>query len=224
MPLGGAAPLKAVLDEHTEDDIKVTRALEAWEWLRGNERLSWDKWKVLGEGLLVGRHWAMNAAHTNTPQGRKYSNHFHEWCVDTGFGELDKDDRAKLLVLMTHLDEVEAWRASRPESERMRYNHPTTIWRVSKCRTRGIQATREEEHTKVEEEPINTPPKADPEADEETQNEVERRLLAVAEEIIDKLLLRRWPLPGTVSPGVVQRWRQVSQAVAQFVDHLAKAR
>lgn len=121
--------------QQTDDPVNLGR--EAWLRIKNAAGKAWADWKLIGEALMVGRRELMAKAGTNKPSGKKYSVAFHHWCHDHDFGDFDKDDRAKLLLIMENLSAVEAHRASMSEADRLRWNHPTAVWRAWKCPDRG---------------------------------------------------------------------------------------
>jgi hypothetical protein len=106
-------------------------------WARRKQGADWEDWKAVGAALLVGRQEAMRKAQTNKPTGKAYTTAFSNWLQINQFDDLDKSDRAKLLSIMERLDEVEAYRASLSPAERMRWNHPNSVWRAFTCPDRG---------------------------------------------------------------------------------------
>jgi hypothetical protein len=105
---------------------------QAWVRLRHNS--TWNDWKAVGAAHVVGRTEAMRDAHTNKPEGRGYCAAFSAWARKYGF-DLDKGDRARLFNVMDHLVEIESWLAKLTPTERLRFNHPNTIWRRWKAAT-----------------------------------------------------------------------------------------
>jgi hypothetical protein len=129
LPKGRAAPPKTSVDQIVE------RGREAWERLKKGGR-DWEDWKALGAALLDGRNEAMRKAQTNKPAGKAYSAAFSDWLKANHF-DIDKSDRAKLLQMMAKLEDVEAFRASLKPKERMRLNHPSSVWRAFTSPDRG---------------------------------------------------------------------------------------
>ena len=110
----------------------------------------WGDWMTIGEGLLEGRRWAMQAAGTNKPEGKGYVTSFGEWLTRWKVHDMDKSDRAKLLQLMEERPAVEEWRATLTDHDRRMLNHPLIVWRKwtaatrvkkPKSRTAGVSAT-----------------------------------------------------------------------------------
>jgi hypothetical protein len=111
-----------------KDDQIVELGRAAWE--RRKQGADWEDWKAVGAALLVGRREAMREAQTNEPAGKAYSKAFSDWLKAHHFDDIDKSDRAKLLQMMEKLEDVEAYRASLSPAERMRLNHPNSVWRA----------------------------------------------------------------------------------------------
>ena len=121
---------------HTEEppeDAAVRQGQEAWRRLRDNS--TWADWKKLGAAHVVGRAAAMRDAHINKPKGRSYNAVFGAWQKQFGFETLDKSDRARLFDVMDHLADIEAWLETLKPTERLRLNHPNSVWRRWKTAT-----------------------------------------------------------------------------------------
>ena len=56
------------------------------------------------------------------------------WLGENGFDEIDKGVRSRLQNCIDHLPEIEAWRQNIGLTQRLKLNHPNTVWR-------GWQAT-----------------------------------------------------------------------------------
>jgi hypothetical protein len=117
-----------------EPDAVVRQGQEAWSRLRNNS--TWEDWKKVGAAHVVGRTTAMRDGHINTPKGRSYNAAFSAWQKKFGFQDLDKGDRSRLFDVMDHLKEIDDWSRKLPESERLRLNHPSSVWRRWKAATR----------------------------------------------------------------------------------------
>jgi hypothetical protein len=77
----------------------------------------------------------MRDAHTNKPHGRSYCAAFSAWAKKFGFTDLDKGDRARLFDVMDRLVDIETWLEKLPLTERLRLNHPNSVWRRWKAAT-----------------------------------------------------------------------------------------
>jgi hypothetical protein len=136
-----------------QEQANVLRGQEAWHRLRHHDQ-TWEDWKHVGAAHLIGRSGAMHEAGVNRPLGRRYKVAFVAWLKKFGFENLDKADRSRLFVVMDHLQEIEAWRATLTPTERLRLNHPSAVlrkWksanttsRNQKCRLSPIEKCRQD--------------------------------------------------------------------------------
>ena len=104
-----------------------------------NDR-NWTDWLAVGEAILIGREECKEACglkDTNLPPGHwgsAYSRMFGEWLEKEKL-DFDKGDRSRLLDVMDRLPAIESWRNTLTRTERMRLNHPSTVWRKWKAAT-----------------------------------------------------------------------------------------
>jgi hypothetical protein len=207
--IGGAAPLK------NTDNATVEQGLAAWKRRKAEVRASWEDWKLIGAALLVGRRWAMGMAHKDEPEGKAYNQLFGVWVEKHGFGDIDKGDRAKLLLIMGKLDEIEAWRAKKlTEDQRRQYNHPSTIWRVSKCRVRGLNS----------DQPSATSGDATPRGDEDADDRAEKRwqkaIMVRANQAVGAATIKHWVLDTPPDPGLIAAVREAAEAWTRLAERL----
>jgi hypothetical protein len=92
-------------------------------------------WKKVGAALVVGRAEAMRDGHVNKPRGRSYNAAINAFLKKFGFDGLDSGDRSRLLDVMDHQNEIEAWLDKLPLKERLRLNHPNAVLRRWKATT-----------------------------------------------------------------------------------------
>src|SRR6516164_6904628 len=111
----------------------IRHGQEAWCRLRAGS--TWADWVVVGTAHVFGRATAMRDGHINRPKGRSYNAAFSAWQKKFGFADLDKGDRSRLFDVMDHLNEINAWLQKLPQNERLRLNHPSSIWRRWKAAT-----------------------------------------------------------------------------------------
>jgi hypothetical protein len=105
----------------------VHQGQEAWKRLR--EHSTWEDWKQVGAAHVIGRTEAMLDGHVNKPKGRSYNAAFNAWQQKFGFTDLDSGDRTRLFQVMDHLPEIEGWLKELKLAERLRLNHPNSVWR-----------------------------------------------------------------------------------------------
>jgi hypothetical protein len=122
--------------------------------------MTWEKWKEVGAAAMVGRRHAMALAKTSKPAGKRYNEAFGFWVKTRGFDEIDPADLTKLLSLMGNLEQIEKWLAGKTDAQRASWNHPSTIWRVSRCKDRGIEADNQKRETPTPN-PKDLPPPAE---------------------------------------------------------------
>jgi len=104
----------------------VVRGQEAWSRLKK----SLADWFAVAEALQHGQHLAMLESHSNEPKGSRFQAVMGEWLRTTGFDEIDKGVRSRLLDLFKHWIEIEAWHKTLPSNKRQQLNHPNSVWRA----------------------------------------------------------------------------------------------
>jgi hypothetical protein len=123
-PAKGCKPIRLEEREMTSETVQ---GKAAWARLKKGSK-SWDDWKTVGTTLLEGRAVAMRSAGTTSPAGRGYSDAFNDWLAYNRF-DLKQTQRAKLLVVMGILPEIERWRATLTPLQRARTNDPGSVLR-----------------------------------------------------------------------------------------------
>jgi hypothetical protein len=227
---GGAAP---PTDAH---DDAVERGRQAWKSLKETGRTSWEKWKIVGEALMIGRTHAMEVAKTNKPNGSRYSEAFNVWMMERDFDDIDGSDRAKLLSIMGDLDKYEKWRERLTEGQRAAWNAPSTVWKIARCKDRGIEAMNEKAEAPIPN-PKDLPPAAEEKdieedfEDDEQEEQVEGRtedavqrwqrgLDLRARKAIGDAKLSRWRLPEPPTQGLIWAVEQAVQAWEETLNYL----
>ena len=123
--------------ETADRETYIKRGQDAWQ--RHKSDATWTDWLAIGEALDIGRSDAMSAAGTNKPEGSRYNQAFSKWLARHGFDDIDKGDRKRLFDVLEHRSEIEQWRITLPRSERLRSNHPSTVWRKWQASTKPKQ-------------------------------------------------------------------------------------
>jgi hypothetical protein len=109
-------------------------------------------WLIVGEELQIGQAQAMRLAQTNAPRGHRFCAEMSAFLKEYGLEEIDSGLRSRLLEVMKHRVEIEAWHRDLPIKKRVRLNHPQTVLAAWK---------RETQKTEKAEEPVT--PEGDPE-------------------------------------------------------------
>jgi hypothetical protein len=113
----GAAIDHDGLSQDNPSDI-ITAADEAADRLISGQ--SWQDWVAVGRAFQIGRTQAMAAAGTNRPEGRHYAAAISRWLSEHPKldkllgGDKHKALRCRLLDLIDHTSEVEAWPSCHP--------------------------------------------------------------------------------------------------------------
>lgn len=114
------------MDELNEQ--KERAAAEAWERIKSGHH--WSDWRVIAEGLEVGRDKALHETNSNKPFGRAYTTAFKAWLDQRPWArELANPTRAHLFWYVDHAAAVETWRDTLASNQRMAWTHPTTVKR-----------------------------------------------------------------------------------------------
>jgi hypothetical protein len=104
----------------------VARGQAAW----GRLKKSLADWFAVAEALHHGQHLAMLESRTNKPEGARFQAVMGEWLRGTGFAEIDKGVRSRLLNCLKHRTAIETWHATLPSNKRQQLAHPNAIWRA----------------------------------------------------------------------------------------------
>jgi hypothetical protein len=115
------------LDNANPEYLRIERGREALSRLAKHQ--TWEDWLAVGVAIDIGRQHAMRVSGKNTPEGKGYNQAFSNWLKDEGFDRLDKGDRKRLMDCIDHQAELEEWRRILTLSQRLRLNHPSTVWR-----------------------------------------------------------------------------------------------
>jgi hypothetical protein len=127
-------------------DDAVAAGAVAWKRLNEHGRTSWDDWLTVARALLIGRTAAMQAAETNRAVGSKYNAAMGQWLRDHGLADVAAQERYRLFLILEHLSEIEAYRATLTESQRRKYNHPNSVWSHWKQSTKAATPAPQRQH------------------------------------------------------------------------------
>jgi hypothetical protein len=103
----------------------VQQGRAAWARLKKNDG-DWADWKLVGAALMEGRAMALRNAGVSNPSGGGYSGSFNDWLTYHRF-DMPPAQRAKLLMLMAVLPEIERWRLTLTEAQQLRLNEPASV-------------------------------------------------------------------------------------------------
>jgi hypothetical protein len=120
------APQDSVGSLHADAYREARDALQ-----RLNTGRDWSDWQKVGAALVAGRAEAMRTANTNRPKGRRYNEAFGAVLKreQLGTDRLDSATRNQLLRIEENKAAIEEWRATLTPAQRVRLNHPSSIWR-----------------------------------------------------------------------------------------------
>jgi hypothetical protein len=89
-----------------------------------------DQWRDVGRALLTLQAEAMSVADTNQPIGRNYNAAWQSLAMHVPhLRDLDKATRSHAMWLAAQWEQVEVWRATLAQNERLETNHPSVIRR-----------------------------------------------------------------------------------------------
>jgi|SRR5579872_5253634 len=108
------------------DAAEIAKGCEAWGRIKTES--TWKDWLQVGRALDLGRRGCMHAAQMSPLNGSGYNRIFSEWLQENGLSEIGKDARSRLFACSKNLVAIEAWRATLPLVERLRLNHPISVW------------------------------------------------------------------------------------------------
>ena len=90
---------------------------EAWQRLSSGQTR--QDWLLVGKACQLLRIEAMRTAHTNRPEGRRYSQEFSDLLKANGFDAIDKSTRSRLFCILDNIADVEKWLATVPANKRL---------------------------------------------------------------------------------------------------------
>lgn len=111
-----------------DEAASLAEAREAWARIKFTTRHRWADWEKIGLVLRSGREAALYASGAKGPRGKRYTATFSEWLERYGFADIKETTRAFLLKIMDDWSSVSAWRDELSEDDRLKWNHPATVW------------------------------------------------------------------------------------------------
>jgi hypothetical protein len=121
----------------TEQELTVIRMGMAIHSAAKQPKLTWTGWRHIAVALAIGSDHAQKASggRLDTPDYRRVMS---EFLRKTGFNFLNKDDRAAAVRLLSHWEEIDAWRSSLPRSRQQALNNPRETWAAYLEHRRGL--------------------------------------------------------------------------------------
>lgn len=117
------------------DQTVIAEGRAAWARIKDRDKASFDDWIAIGRALIAARRACMTRAKVNSPFGPVYQKHMRGWLDENGLGDIDSHERYASVLVVEHLGDIEAMRATWTEKELRRGNHPSSIlqcWRESR--------------------------------------------------------------------------------------------
>jgi hypothetical protein len=113
------------------DELLIATGLAAFASLKRENRKTFARWIMVGEGLLAGKRVLMERLQVNrldsvTQKQQAYS----RWLKESGYAAVPKKARVSLYKILDDQsrDTLIAWYKALPEQQQLRWNHPETVW------------------------------------------------------------------------------------------------
>lgn len=120
---------------------QVAEGAAAWLRIKAHSRISWDSWRLIGIALRIGRDQAMSEAKARSPHGKKYTKLMTAFLRKHGFDDIVQPARYRALLCIDNLEAIEAFRDGLTEPERLRLNHPDSVfWAWKRAQNEGKPA------------------------------------------------------------------------------------
>lgn len=119
-------------------DDTISTGRDAWTQIERSN--SFEAWKTVAAAVVIIRQMAMRQAGVNKPQGKRYAVAVNALLEEHGFRAMPYPTRTACCRLVDHLREIELWRGSLPDGEKL--NHPQVLvrnWRRAFRPGRGIE-------------------------------------------------------------------------------------
>lgn len=114
-------------DNGSPEHLRIERGREAWNRLQKDQ--TWEDWMTVAVAVDIGRQHALNISGKNAPGGKGYNKAFSNWLKENGFDNIDGAARKHMLDCFDQRGAIEKWRAILTTTQRLKINHPTTVWR-----------------------------------------------------------------------------------------------
>jgi hypothetical protein len=135
-------------DNGSPEHLRIERGREAWRRLQKDQ--TWEDWMTVAVAVDIGRQYALNISGKNAPGGKGYNRAFSNWLRDNGFDNIDGAARKHMLDCYDQRAAIENWRAILTTTQRLKINHPTTVWRNWQSSTRDAKPKGEPKPSKLQ--------------------------------------------------------------------------
>jgi hypothetical protein len=123
------------------DTIKA--GIEAWHRIKSSsrQRQSYHDWRALNDAMEIGETVCQQIA--GKDQGGAYNRLIGAWLKQNDMDDLPTSTRTLMRHVRKHQTGIEAWRNELPPEQKMKMNHPRTIWKHYNERKAAQQQSRE---------------------------------------------------------------------------------
>jgi hypothetical protein len=108
-------------------DAVIAEGRQAWQAIKGQGKVTFEAWTLVGRALIAGRTACMQRAKVNTPYSPAYQREIRQWLKSNDLEDLDVQERRGSIWMAEHEAEIERWRSGLSDVARRLANHPNTI-------------------------------------------------------------------------------------------------
>lgn len=140
-------------DAAEPDPEVVVEALAAFERNLGRTKQSRDDWITTAQGLMWARQDCLRRACTNDLDDFRYRELYGRWLKSHGFTQerLPRQRRSYLIQWYENKEQIDAWIATQPDSEKFQYFLPESVWkRYKKSLDPGREKPKEKPPSRLE--------------------------------------------------------------------------
>jgi hypothetical protein len=102
-------------------------AAKAWDKIRNTK--TWEGWVIVGECIESARMTMMRQQRFNSTISAEYNAAWGQILRATELDEIPPRDRSMLKQCIENLEAITAWRATLDDRDRLRFNHPATVFK-----------------------------------------------------------------------------------------------
>jgi len=108
---------------------RIREANKAIARVTGRTEKNFADWWIIAEGFLEIRHAASVMTGTDDIQNPNYKKQFSALVGRTKLTVVDAVTRSKLMDLAVHRRDVDLWWSTLTPEQRLKWSHPTTVWK-----------------------------------------------------------------------------------------------